>query len=62
LLSVARTKSNRDSDPVPTHQSNPVLLGEAGIGKSAIVERLAQEIAAGKIPELLRDRRVISSI
>ena len=41
-------------------KNNPVLLGEAGVGKTAIVEGLAQEIIAGNVPELLRDRRVVT--
>src|SRR6187402_2631223 len=41
-------------------KNNPVLLGEAGVGKTAIAEGLAQEIASGNVPELLRDRRVIT--
>src|ERR1700682_1820240 len=41
-------------------KNNPVLLGEAGVGKTAIVEGLAQETAVGNMPELLRDKRVIT--
>ncbi len=41
-------------------KNNPVLLGEAGVGKTAIVEGLAQEIIAGNVPEILRDRRVVT--
>ncbi|MDP7016628.1 MAG: Clp protease N-terminal domain-containing protein, partial [Pirellulaceae bacterium] len=40
-------------------KNNPVLLGEAGVGKTAIVEGFAQRVIAGNIPELLCDKRIV---
>jgi len=40
-------------------KNNPVLLGEAGVGKTAIVEGFAQRVVEGNVPELLMDRRIV---
>jgi ATP-dependent Clp protease ATP-binding subunit ClpC len=40
-------------------KNNPVLLGEAGVGKTAIVEGLAQRIIQGEVPEILHERRIV---
>jgi len=40
-------------------KNNPVLLGEAGVGKTAIVEGFAQRVVSGDVPELLLDRRIV---
>ena len=40
-------------------KNNPVLIGEPGVGKTAIVEGLAQRIADGEVPSFLADKRVL---
>lgn len=42
------------------NKNNPVLIGEAGVGKTAIVEGLAQEITKGVVPEILLDKKVVT--
>ena len=41
-------------------KNNPVIIGEAGVGKTAIAEGLAQHIVAGDVPEMLKDRRLLA--
>ena len=53
IMRVLRVLSRRT-------KNNPVLIGEAGVGKTAIVEGLAQKIAAGDVPEPLLGKRVVS--
>ena len=52
ILQLVRTLSRKT-------KNNPVLIGEAGVGKTAIVEGLALRIAEGKLPASLRDKRII---
>ena len=58
--SAAKTKSNgRSRFSSRRTKNNPVLLGEAGVGKTAIVEGFAQRVVDGNVPELLLDRRIV---
>jgi ATP-dependent Clp protease ATP-binding subunit ClpB len=41
-------------------KNNPVLIGEPGVGKTAVAEGLAQRIASGDVPEILKNRRIVS--
>ncbi|TWU43828.1 ClpA/B family protein [Novipirellula aureliae] len=40
-------------------KNNPVLLGEAGVGKTAIIEGFAQQVVSGEVPEILADKRIV---
>src|SRR5690606_20397120 len=58
---VGRDNEIEQTIEVPSRrtQNNPVLIGEAGVGKNAIVEGLAQRIVDGQVPESMIDRRVV---
>ena len=43
-------------------KNNPILIGEAGVGKTAIAEGLAKEISSGNVPDVIRNKRIISLV
>ena len=59
VIGRKRRDRARDPDPLPPTKNNPVLLGEAGVGKTAIVEGLGQKIVNKTVPEILNDRRIV---
>ncbi len=44
---------------MPTYQEQPSAAGEAGVGKTAIVEGFAQKVIAGEVPDILADKRIV---
>jgi len=52
--------SPRDADSARRTKNNPVLIGEPGVGKTAIVEGLAQRIVSGDVPDVLKTKRLVA--
>ena len=61
---IGRDSEIPERDPISFrgNQNNPVLIGEPGVGKTAIAEGLAQRIVRGDVPENLKNRKVFSLI